>query len=54
MNQEILKIPKVELHCHLDGSLTLASVREILGKDISPEELQVQPDCQNLAEYLQK
>lgn len=54
MNQEILKMPKVELHCHLDGSLTLASVREILGKDISPEELQVQPDCQNLAEYLQK
>ena len=50
MNQEILKMPKVELHCHLDGSLTLASVREILGKDISPEELQVQPDCQNLAE----
>lgn len=47
-------MPKVELHCHLDGSLTLASVREILGKDISPEELQVQPDCQNLAEYLQK
>lgn len=43
MNQEILKMPKVELHCHLDGSLTLASVREILGKDISPEELQVQP-----------
>ena len=39
MNQEILKMPKVELHCHLDGSLTLASVREILGKDISPEEL---------------
>ena len=33
MNQEILKMPKVELHCHLDGSLTLASVREILGKD---------------------
>ena len=54
MNQEILNMPKVELHCHLDGSLTLASVREILGKDISPEELQVQPDCQNLAEYLQK
>ena len=54
MNQEILKMPKVELHCHLDGSLTLASVRKILGKDISPEELQVQPDCQNLAEYLQK
>ena len=51
MNQEILKMPKVELHCHLDGSLTLASVREILGKDISPEELQVQPDCQNLAEF---
>lgn len=32
MNQEILKMPKVELHCHLDGSLTLASVRENSGK----------------------
>ena len=47
-------MPKAELHCHLDGSLTLAGVREILGKDIALEELQVQPGCQNLAEYLQK
>ncbi len=28
MNQEILNMPKVELHCHLNGSLTLASVQD--------------------------
>jgi len=50
----ILQMPKVELHCHLDGSLPLYTVRELLGREVTLEELQVKDDCQNLAEYLEK
>ncbi len=51
---EILRMPKLDLHCHLDGSLTLQSVREALGGQIEAEDLQVSEDCRNLAEYLEK
>ena len=44
----------LELHCHLDGSLTRKSIEKILGRPVSLSELQVEPDCRNLAEYLQK
>lgn len=54
MNETLLKMPKIDLHCHLDGSLTLESVRKILGRDVRPEEIQVSEDCRNLAEYLAK
>jgi adenosine deaminase len=47
-------MPKLELHCHLDGSLTLASMSEILGRPVRPEETQVDDDCRDLAEYLDK
>ncbi len=50
----IKKLPKLELHCHLDGSLTQKSIEEIIGRPVSLSELQVEPDCRNLAEYLQK
>ncbi len=51
---EIRALPKYDLHCHLDGSLTLASVSGILGRRVMPEELQVSRDCRDLAEYLEK
>lgn len=54
MNDFIEKLPKLELHCHLDGSLTQKSIEEIIGRPVSLSELQVEPDCRNLAEYLQK
>lgn len=54
MNEEILQMPKIDLHCHLDGSLTLESMERILGRDIRPEEVQVGENCRNLAEYLDK
>lgn len=54
MDEEILKMPKIDLHCHLDGSLTLESVKKILGRDIRPEELQVSGKCRDLEEYLRK
>lgn len=52
---------KLDLHCHLDGSLNIDSVLENLksqGKFYEKIELQkklkVEPDCRSLVEYLQK
>ena len=54
------KIPKIELHCHLDGSLRLDSVKDEIikqGLNIDPnsikkEDLTAPKDCQSLVEYL--
>ena len=52
---------RVELHCHLDGSLNIDSVLEMLkeqGYIYEREELrkklEVEPDCASLTEYLEK
>lgn len=52
---------KVELHCHLDGSLNVGFVDEVLRKQglfYEPEELKrklrVSRECRSLTEYLQK
>ena len=52
---------KVELHCHLDGSLNTRFVDEMLreqGEVIPHEELEqrlrVRNDCTSLTEYLEK
>lgn len=52
--EQIMALPKIDLHCHLDGSLALHSVRRLLGREVSAAELQVDRDCRNLAEYLEK
>ena len=54
---QIQKLPKVDLHCHLDGSLHMEFLRSISG--LSSEELidaaQVKnKECNNLSEYLKK
>lgn len=54
LSKEIVKLPKIDLHCHLDGSLTQACLCELSGREVALEELQVKEDCQNLAEYLEK
>lgn len=54
LSKEILKMPKIDLHCHLDGSLTQACLSELSGREVAVSELQVSDDCQNLAEYLEK
>lgn len=50
--ERLRQLPKLELHCHLDGSMTLESMRDILGHDIREEEVQVKGTCGSLAEYL--
>ena len=54
LEKDFLNRPKIDLHCHLDGSLTLKSMSEILGRTIHKNEIQVSDDCTSLAEYLQK
>ena len=53
----------IDLHLHLDGSLSLSSVRELAAMqgiavdaedDILLKRLQVNPGCRNLNEYLEK
>lgn len=54
LSGEILTMPKIDLHCHMDGSMTLESMREILEREIQPKDVQVADDCGSLAEYLEK
>lgn len=54
LSKEIMNMPKIDLHCHLDGSLTQACLTELSGREVEISELQVSDDCQNLAEYLEK
>ena len=52
--EEIKALPKVELHCHLDGSLSREFIERRLGREVQPQELSVAADCTSLAEYLEK
>ena len=54
LEKEFLNRPKIDLHCHLDGSLVLKSMSEILGREVREEEIQVSDNCTSLVEYLQK
>lgn len=51
---ELEKLPKIELHCHLDGSLSREWIQEYLKRTVLEEELSVTYDCKSLAEYLRK
>lgn len=50
----IENLAKVELHCHLDGSIPKHTMEELLGREVSKAELSVSEDCKNLSEYLEK
>lgn len=54
LQKQLKELPKIDLHCHLDGSLSLECVRELLGREVSLEELQVSDDCDSLKTYLEK
>lgn len=51
---ELFALPKVELHCHLDGSLSREFIEKRLGRKVLQEELSVSDDCRSLNEYLEK
>ena len=51
----IRKFPKIELHCHLDGSLPLETLRNLTGKpDLPADTLTAPKECKSLSEYLTK
>lgn len=52
--EELRKMPKIELHCHLDGSLSKEFIERRLSRSVSRQELSVSDDCDSLAEYLEK
>lgn len=52
--EELKNLPKVELHCHLDGSLSREFIQKRLGREVQQEELSVSENCSSLAEYLEK
>lgn len=52
--EQLKKLPKIELHCHLDGSLSMDFIQKKLGKSVSCQEVQVSKNCGSLAEYLEK
>lgn len=52
--EQLKALPKVELHCHLDGSLSREFMESQLRRIVQPEELSVSDDCTSLAEYLEK
>lgn len=54
MNPILKAMPKVDLHCHLDGSLSLGCIQTLLGKEVELSQLEAEADCKSLAEYLKK
>ena len=51
---DIEKIPKIDLHCHLDGSLALEMIQRHTDKKVTLEMLSVNENCKSLTEYLDK
>lgn len=51
---ELKSLPKVELHCHLDGSLSSQFIQARLGRFVPEFEICVSDECKSLQEYLEK
>lgn len=52
--EQLKRLPKIELHCHLDGSLSMEFLRKKTNRTVLEQEVQVSKDCGSLAEYLEK
>ena len=52
--EQLRALPKIELHCHLDGSLSREFLENRLGRKVQPSEIHVSDDCLSLQEYLEK
>ena len=52
--KELIKIPKIELHCHLDGSLSKEFIESRLKRQVDDGDLSVSENCGSLNEYLKK
>ena len=53
MNFDPVSMPKVELHCHLDGSLSKEFLMQTLQLSaLDMHTIQAPANCQSLAEYL--
>ena len=53
MNYDISTMPKIDLHCHLDGSLSRTFLMDTLHLNtLDAQKIQAPKDCQSLAEYL--
>lgn len=50
----IHELPKLDLHCHLDGSLSIPMMERHLGRAVAPAEVCVDSGCTSLTEYLTK
>ena len=50
----IENLKKIELHLHLDGSVRVSTIEELLGKDNLKKELVVDEDTKSLTDYLKK
>jgi len=51
---DIDKMPKIDLHCHLDGSLALEMIRRHTDNNVTSEMLYVRENCKSLTQYLKK
>ena len=51
---ELKNLPKIELHCHLDGSLSSQFIQARLGRCVPESELRVSDECESLQSYLEK
>lgn len=52
--EELRQLPKIELHCHLDGSLSKEFIESRLGRSVEDSEISAGMDCGSLEQYLEK
>ena len=46
------ELPKRELHCHVDGSVSIALLSKLAGRAVARDEVMVPEECGSLSEYL--